>query len=435
MEHRRCCIGPINISPWSYIMREFFALLLLLSLLLSAWPFSVPKSHRNRLRRLNLTRIALESRLTNETTLNDLSHKLGVASPWNAPKFVWSWAFKLQRFILPIVHFFDKCAPADTCFNLPVLWWKAIAGNDIFAKTYDRGVAFDLLPHVTRWIVGFPFCLLYPRLHHQNVALRTSYLDQLVREELSSRQQGRDSISRSSINSGWIVNISSDLLVNDDAVRKGDVGHTCVITLGAGFDTRSIRLASEFANTSWFELDLPAVVQQKRGMFDRFVARRGASSSQRLPTLIEADLNNYTEVGNTIKRILQNDVMNVHKDRKRVLFLAEASILYLNQSLVAPLLQSCVQAATSELYPENVRFCFADRFPLQCLSRVYSSSLSRAYAVRAGALPAQTVATYQMDELTEFREAVSFLAQTGWRLFKWQVKPGRARHMGIAVAG
>lgn len=413
-------------------MMPTYCLLLHIFVLISAmvYSFQLPKVHQNRSRRLNLTQIAFESRLTNATTLNDLSNKLGIASPWNAPKFIWAWAFKLQRFILPIVHFFDKCAPADTCFNLPVLWWKAIAGNDIFSKTYDRGVAFDLLPHITRWIVGFPFCLLYPRLHHQNIAMRTTYLDHIVRNELSS-YQSNNNINTSSAS---LSDMSYSTLSNSHS-SISSVGHTMVITLGAGFDTRSIRMASEYKNTSWFELDLPPVVQQKTSMFERFIQRRGAKARRLLPKLVEADLNNYTDVGNIIKRILHEETRNIPKEKRRVLFLAEASIMYLNKSLVSSLLHSFVTAAKNDIYTDNIRFCFADRFPVPCLSQIYSTNLSRSYGTStASSVYISQFETQKMNELQEFREIISFLDNCGWRLFQWQVKPGRARHMGIAVA-
>ena len=63
--------------------------------------------------------------------------------------------------------------------NLSVLWWKAIAGNCLFSKGQDGGVAFDMLPRFTRSVVRFPLSYLYPPLHHQNVAMRTVFLDEV----------------------------------------------------------------------------------------------------------------------------------------------------------------------------------------------------------------------------------------------------------------
>ena len=95
----------------------------------------------------------------------------GVPAPWNAPSFVWRYAWKFGAFFLRnVLHRWDDCEPEDTKVNLSVLWWKAISGNR--PESSDGSLAFDLLPPVTRRVVGWPLCRLYPNLHHANVAIR-----------------------------------------------------------------------------------------------------------------------------------------------------------------------------------------------------------------------------------------------------------------------
>lgn len=46
--------------------------------------------------------------------------RVGVEAPWNAPKFVWRWAWKFQERMIPLLHRWDDCRPSDTCVNLCV---------------------------------------------------------------------------------------------------------------------------------------------------------------------------------------------------------------------------------------------------------------------------------------------------------------------------
>ena len=70
-----------------------------------------------------------------------------------------------------------------------------------------------------------------------------------------------------------------------------------VLSLGAGFDTRSIRFLNGEAagreGVDFFELDLPEVIAQKRGLLERYSKRR---PSHVLPNLVEANLNDFQGV-------------------------------------------------------------------------------------------------------------------------------------------
>ena len=62
---------------------------------------------------------------------------------------MWSSVWKLHKRTLPLLHRWDRAAPADTCVNLIVVWLKAIAGNRGLEGTGDGGAAFAMLPHFT----------------------------------------------------------------------------------------------------------------------------------------------------------------------------------------------------------------------------------------------------------------------------------------------
>ena len=212
-------------------------------------------ARRAAFRELRMKGSNLQSRLADSTLLLEAASAIGVDPPWNAPKLVWSSAFRFWQSIIPLLHLGDECVPQDTCVNLSVLWWKAIAGDS---------TAYDLLPSATRWLVSPALRRLYPPLHHQSVAMRTAYLDALL----------------------------------VDALRPATAGERVrVVVLGAGFDTRFFRLVAPprlstppppqqqqkqqkqqqlsedapqalipAADIDWIELDLPEVVAQKAAM-------------------------------------------------------------------------------------------------------------------------------------------------------------------------
>ena len=164
---------------------------------------------------------------------------LGISAPWRAPRWVWAAAWRGGKRVLPFLHRWDECAPADTCVNLNVCWLKAIAGNRRGdARLRDGGLAYDLLPPVTRRVVAWPLCCLFPPLHHQNVALRTAYLDGAV----------------------------TAALADDDLARA------MLVSVGAGFDVRAFRVADGLRCA---EIDLPDVVVARSARAARAPASRG----------------------------------------------------------------------------------------------------------------------------------------------------------------
>jgi hypothetical protein len=363
-----------------------------------------------------------ENRLTRTDLMLQASTALDISPPWNAPAWMWRFAWNVQRAVMPLLHFFDACAPKESYVNLSVLWWKAIAGNRRGSETDDGGIAHDLLPPVTRNIVGFPLASLYPKLHHQNVALRTAFLDRALNEILD--ELGPSDGRRA------------------DADSSGSGSDVRVITLGAGFDTRSLRFRNPKASVptkihagkqkrgsvtepsrarsravpQFFEIDLSSVVEQKRKILNRFLSRRPEFQG-RLPSLLEADLNDLEGVQMQLKRVFDGSAehegsgsdpsISSRQNRgakKPTIVLVEAVLMYLDQNKVVPLLSSCMKEAAQ--HSSSVHFCFADRFP----DMPYSD----------------------IDPDEERYAAEKLLKGINLELVSWQGKPGRARHMGVA---
>ena len=306
---------------------------------------------------------------------------LQAPAPWKAPRWAWSNAWKIGKSTLPLLHRWDAAAPADTCVNLWVVWLKAIAGNRRRSGGYDAGLAYDLLPSVTRWVVRWPLCYFYPLLHHQNVALRTAYLDRAVRSDLSSTTaQGAPPL---------------------------------VVTLGAGFDVRQQRLADEHgARGSWAELDLPDVVEQKRRLLARAARRRPGMA---LPTAqLGANLTDLAAARMAIRTALSGGEGGAPTSGmpgagaaaaapgRHATFVCEALLIYLPPEKASALLSACAHEAR-RAGCTSASLCFADRLP-------------------------------NVDGCAKEDARAALAAAGGWVLDEesWLPKPGLARHMGVA---
>ena len=314
------------------------------------------------------------SRLQNEADVKGLTEtasKLDIAPPWNAPSWIWALAWKIHAALLPLLHAFDTCNAKDSFVNLYVLWWKAISGNRRMSRTFDGGITHDLLPSFTRSVVAFPLCYLYPNLHHQNVAMRTVFLDYALKKSI-------ESIVPSSFN------------------------NTHVVILGGGFDSRSLRVRLEprYNDVKFYEFDLPQVTEQKRKMLERFLRRRPSFDSRSLPMLVSVDLNDIDNLKIELERICTS----VGGPDAHLIFLSEAVMLYLKQDNVPRILSSCVNIAKARF--SKISYCFADRF----IGR------ERVDACNEEELVARYLHESANFELREFRS-----------------KPGKARQMGIAT--
>lgn len=189
----------------------------------------------------------------NSTILHasEAARRVGVKPPLEANKKVWSRAWNLHKRVLPLLHAFDRCKPSNSALNLACLWWKALSGNDKTSPVYDHGLSYDFLPGKTRLLVHGLLRRLYPRLHHANVEIRTAYLDQAVQAHVERIRQEAAA-----------------------ATPGAPPPRVRLVTLGAGYDVRSLKLLSRGTVQAAVELDLPAVVEAKARLLDRAAARR-----------------------------------------------------------------------------------------------------------------------------------------------------------------
>lgn len=320
------------------------------------------------------------NRLNDTSILQQAALATNVSPPWNVPGFIWDFAWKLHNFLMPFLHFFDNIGTYPTknhCFNLAVLWWKSIAANRKGTPTYDDGIAYDLLPPRTRCIVRWPWCWLYPNLHHQSIAIRTVFLNNAIKKELSN---------------------------NSDKDNN-------IIVLGAGFDTRALRFLQEYNNSSfrssWFEMDLPGVIEQKRLLLNRYRQRRRICSSL-IPHLIGADLNDNVAISMHLNELFENLKKSKSKGQHTT-FLFEAVMIYLNQEGITNLLDTCIKTAAK--YSNSVSICFADKLPLN--STTLTGGRNR-------------------DVSAEYDVVQNYFKNFNMDLVEYLPKPGMARHMGIA---
>ena len=277
-----------------------------------------------------------------------------------------SW--KAHARLLPLLHATDPVKPQNTCVNLQILWLKALSG--VCGATQDH-LSYRLLPSKSRWLISRPLCWLYPPWHHDTVGRRTLFIDEAI--------------------SNYLGNAS-----------KVDRIH--VVTLGAGFDTRALRVgvvedvwrrrAFFDERVSFSEIDLPTVVEEKQSMVRRLTRRR-PWLAPRVPRAYAFDLS--TAGG---RSAIRRAVSTVERGARTV-FVVEALLMYLPERSAEELLRACAKVQSAELI-------FADRLPGGVDSR---------------------------------GEAEAVLERLGWRLTEWQInhkivrKHATGHIMGIADRG
>jgi Leucine carboxyl methyltransferase len=308
----------------------------------------------------------------NSTILSalDAAAAVGVHPPAsNVSARRWKWAYMIQKYATPLLHLFDRYKPPNSSLNVYCMWWKALSGNDKSSPVFDNELSYDLLPRVSRQIIKW-FAKLFPRLHHANVEIRTAFLDQAI--------------------SNCVIEERSR---SDDPVRFR------LVTFGAGYDIRSIKLKERGLIDEAIELDLPNVVDAKQLLLlsNRFKRRRPTTTQLHLPKqLYRVDLNNVTSVQNILDEILS--VQSSNGVRYHTIFVFEAVLIYLNDGIPHSLLKACSNSLRNNKVDGSL--CFADR-----LENVPGGNYSLA-----------------MNEMST----------TGWSLVQWLPKPGLARHMGRA---
>ena len=94
-----------------------------------------------------------------------------------------SWWF---RQLLKLSQCLDLLQTPYSYVNYQCVWWKAISGG---SSLPDGGLAYDLLPPVTRWAVAPLWTPLCPRFDHANVELRTQYLDSAMERAITNLEK------------------------------------------------------------------------------------------------------------------------------------------------------------------------------------------------------------------------------------------------------
>ena len=288
---------------------------------------------------------------------DEVAKALGVRPGSHAPRYVWKYSWRIHGYLLPLLHYFDTASARDFDYSLKCLWAKAISGRDKSSPVYDDNITYDMLPRGTRWLVKIP-SRLWPRLIHFNIELRTAYLDNSLRKEIAAH--------------------------SDKKIR--------LVTLGAGYDTRSVRFLSDGSIDEAWELDITKVLDSKVVMLERLKSRRHTA---KLPILVSVDLNDVE----TFENLRLPGIVTEDKDWHTI-FLLEGVLIYLKEGVPDKLLSACA----SSLKENDV-----------------GGSLVFADLLRG--IPDG-----------DFQIAKERLELDGWKLSEddWCVKPGLARHMGTA---
>lgn len=309
---------------------------------------------------------------TNNSTIpkpTEVAAQLGVKPTKDASAKEWKRAWVFFKRIIPILHVFDRCKPADSSLNIACMWWKALASNDKSSPVYDNGLSYDILPKGFRLFVSSKLCRFYPRLHHANVELRTAFLDSAIKRIVDEKKKQKK-------------------------IR--------LIALGAGYDLRSIKLLERGWVDEAYELDLNDVVVAKEKLIGpkRLLKRRPwLKSTVKMPTLIPSNLNDIDNLREQLKEIVQRKNLDGSDDDSyHTIFVFEGVMIYLDEGIPSSLLN----VTSSVLKESNAdgSLCFADR-----LENIPGGD-------------------YDLGNKE--------LSRNGWSLTQWCPKPGLARHMGAA---
>jgi hypothetical protein len=295
--------------------------------------------------------------------------RLDVYPPW-----FWRLCWRLHGRLLPILHAFDRARTRDLENCLKCLWCKAVNGLNPKSPAFDSRLAYDMLPSITRWAARFPF-QFYPPLVHYIIELRTVFLNCALQEEIQR-------------------------IHDDDQDCK-----IRLITLGAGYDTRSVKFLNEDGTArlddAW-ELDMQPVIKSKSVMLERLQIRR---PSERLPSLVEQDLRDLKGLEKNLDQIMTTDQTKVDSNlgRWHTIFLVEGVLIYLKEEQRSNLLSFCSSYLQRRKESEsNGSFLFADRI--------------------------------RRPRDTNLEQIKGWLQMDGWELVdnSFCVHPGKARHMGVA---
>jgi len=285
----------------------------------------------------------------------------------------------MQKRALPFLHAFDRCKPSNSALNLACIWWKAMSGNDRSSPVYDEGLSYAMLPSVSR-VAYLSFRRFYPRLHHANVEIRTAFLDKSVRE------------------------------IVEEARSRNRKTKIRLVSMGAGYDVRSIKFLSKGLVDSAYELDLPQVIEAKQRLLRRAQRRKKDLLDKFLPQAFAVDLNDSSAVRNILTDIVAGNydeycdgVKSSNEEPTETIILFEAVMIYLNENKPTELLEICSSVCKSQNLNDS------------------SHHTSLVFADRLENIPG---GDYDIGK--------EVLASLGWNIVEWLPKPGLARHMGRA---
>lgn len=310
----------------------------------------------------------------------EASQRLGVrlGKTYFFPPWFWKLSWRVHGRCLPWLHFWDAARTPDLDNCLKCLWCKALSGLDATSPAYDAGLAYDMLPSVTRWLVLRLLPLrIFPRLVHYVIELRTTFLNRALKEEMQR-------VRRSSLDGTFL-----------HPTRRR------LISLGAGYDTRSVLFLNteeeEFRLDEAFEIDMPQVVESKSIMLQRLLLRRPGT---KLPTLLAQDLTDVDRLQTRLDEIFHSNPSQDQESPTFTFFLVEGVLIYLKEANRSNVLSTCA----NYLKKSNLEgaLLFADR-------------------IRKPSDP-------QLAEIQNWMRA------DGWDLVEgsFTVHPGKARHMGMA---
>jgi hypothetical protein len=302
--------------------------------------------------------------------------QLGVQPSWNVPGWVRRIVFKLEKRIIPILFSTFSTEPIipNSYLSLCVLWWKAVASSRPFSPMHDPECCWAdlMLPPNIRSLTR-----IYPRLTSVvTIEVRSTFIDQAIKQCIEQ-----------------VRKIQSDIQIR-------------LVIVGAGYDTRSIRLLHQHLVDEAYELDLPNVIQAKTNYLQ---SQRLSERSIKLPQFIAVDLNQQDQVESELRGIL---IQNDPTQQWHTIFVMEAVLMYLDQGKTIELLSTLRRSLPDDYKNEDnsCRRCggslvFADR--LEMISN---------------------------DDNTNQTVAAQELHQQGWWLREWLLKDGGTKHMGWATS-
>ncbi|GMH79004.1 hypothetical protein TrLO_g7719 [Triparma laevis f. longispina] len=241
-----------------------------------------------------------------------------------APKAVWKFAWDAGKVALRVLPRLTRSyVPVDSNVNLSVLYWKAIGGDETARK---------MLPgRLSRVLTARGVRMLYPRLHHQNVKIRSKYIDTRIKE--------------------IVEEMAEDVLLK-------------ILIVGSGFDSRGVKLIEEYSDRDIevYEFDLPKVIEEKRIVLNQSKLDKGVVGGLRLGGV---DLNEIDEARGILLEVIRGGRRKQQQQQQqRVVIVLEAVIIYVDDptavlNLLAEVLRESGSGGT---------LVFADRLPKEQVS-------------------------------------------------------------------